>query len=76
MLRIPLFGGAMSAAIPARFVDASRFREVPDNQEVLVDPDTDQSIIVEILVACVAVAWLVCHVLTVMVAHALAGNGG
>lgn len=29
-----LFGGAMDLSLPARFVDVSDFRPVPDNQEV------------------------------------------
>lgn len=44
-----LFGGAITAAIPQRFVDVSNFRVIPDNQEVLADIDSDQSIIVELL---------------------------
>lgn len=30
----PLYGGALLAEIPARFVDVSTFRQLPDNQEV------------------------------------------
>ncbi|KAJ1661763.1 hypothetical protein IW140_006457 [Coemansia sp. RSA 1813] len=45
----PLYGGAMSMAIPEGMVDTSVFREVPDHQEVFSDVETDQSIIVEIL---------------------------
>ncbi|KAJ1556232.1 hypothetical protein HK405_004651 [Cladochytrium tenue] len=44
-----LFGGAIEAWIPKTFVDSSNFRQVPDNQEVFVDLDTDQSIIVDLL---------------------------
>jgi hypothetical protein len=44
-----LFGGAMTAYMPEAFKDASIIREVPDNQEVYVDINTDQSIIVELL---------------------------
>lgn len=47
-----LFGGAITTVIPESFVDASNFREVPDNQEVFVsmsDDDGDVSIIVDIL---------------------------
>ncbi|ORX58398.1 Mog1p/PsbP-like protein [Piromyces finnis] len=44
-----LFGGAITAVIPEAFRDASIIREVPDNQEVYVDINTDQSIIVELL---------------------------
>ncbi|KAJ2556375.1 hypothetical protein EV175_002052 [Coemansia sp. RSA 1933] len=45
----PLYGGAMSMAIPSGMADASAFREVPDHQEVFTEAETDQSIIVEIL---------------------------
>lgn len=47
-----LFGGAITTVVPESFVDASNFREVPDNQEVFVsmsDEDADVSIIVDIL---------------------------
>ncbi|KAJ3149838.1 hypothetical protein HK101_002007 [Irineochytrium annulatum] len=48
----PLFGGAIQAAIPSRFIDASNLREIPDNQEVFVDSKgTDQSLIIELLEA-------------------------
>jgi hypothetical protein len=45
----PLFGGAITTSFPSTFLDASTLREVPDNQEVFVDMDTDQSVIVELL---------------------------
>ena len=32
-----LFGGALVMGMPARFVDVSDFRPVPDNQEVPTD---------------------------------------
>ncbi|KAI9011541.1 hypothetical protein BC832DRAFT_590758 [Gaertneriomyces semiglobifer] len=45
-----LFGGAITTVIPDGFVDASQFREVPDNQEVFVSMrNPDQSMIVELL---------------------------
>eukprot|EP00041_Stephanoeca_diplocostata_P007148 m.98593 g.98593 ORF g.98593 m.98593 type:complete len:211 (-) comp16754_c0_seq1:343-975(-) len=44
-----LFGGAITALIPLRFKDVSQFRQVPDNQEVFVDADADQSFIIEIV---------------------------
>ncbi|CAG8586363.1 12529_t:CDS:2, partial [Funneliformis mosseae] len=44
-----LFGGAISMYIPPSFEDVSNVRDVPDNQEVFADLNTDQSIIVEIL---------------------------
>eukprot|EP01137_Pigoraptor_chileana_P030707 Opistho-2@17571 len=46
----PLFGGAMALSLPNSFVDVSAVREVPDNQEVLVHMETDQSVIVELVV--------------------------
>lgn len=48
-VRRPLFGGAISTAFPVRFQDVSSIREVPDHQEVLVDPARDESLIVELL---------------------------
>ncbi|EGD82611.1 hypothetical protein PTSG_03267 [Salpingoeca rosetta] len=45
----PLFGGAMSMTVPARFMDISMVRQVPNNQEVFADASTDQSFIIEIL---------------------------
>ncbi|XP_070582639.1 ran guanine nucleotide release factor [Erythrolamprus reginae] len=44
-----LFGGAFSACLPPGSLDISEMRQVPDNQEVFVHPDTDQSVIVELL---------------------------
>ncbi|ERM94432.1 hypothetical protein AMTRI_Chr04g252830 [Amborella trichopoda] len=45
----PLFGGAISSAFPNRFQDVSNIRQVPDHQEVFVDPNRDESIIFELL---------------------------
>ncbi|GAA5901621.1 hypothetical protein JCM5296_003335 [Sporobolomyces johnsonii] len=45
----PLFGGAISCSLPSNFVDASDLRQVPDTQEVFLAPDSDLSLIVEIL---------------------------
>ncbi|KAJ3684914.1 hypothetical protein LUZ61_014078 [Rhynchospora tenuis] len=45
----PLFGGAISCSFPARFQDVSNIREVPDHQEVFVDPTRDESLIIELL---------------------------
>ncbi|SPO26662.1 uncharacterized protein UTRI_03953_B [Ustilago trichophora] len=44
-----LFGGAITVDLPKGFVDASDFRQVPDNQEVFVRQDSDISLIVEVL---------------------------
>ncbi|KAF7338477.1 hypothetical protein MVEN_02073700 [Mycena venus] len=44
-----LFGGAITAVAPINLLDASDLRQVPDNQEVLLYPDSTVSIIVEVL---------------------------
>ncbi|KAI8638934.1 hypothetical protein BD408DRAFT_422322 [Parasitella parasitica] len=44
-----LFGGAIVAPVFDSFSDASQFRQVPDNQEVFVDSNTQQSLIYELL---------------------------
>lgn len=45
----PLFGGRISSTFPNRFQDVSDIRQVPDHQEVFVDPSRDESLIVELL---------------------------
>ncbi|OMO93159.1 Ran-interacting Mog1 protein [Corchorus capsularis] len=45
----PLFGGAISTTFPLRFQDVSDIRQVPDHQEVFVDPTRDESLIIELL---------------------------
>ncbi|XP_021890626.1 probable ran guanine nucleotide release factor isoform X2 [Carica papaya] len=45
----PLFGGAISSTFPLRFQDVSDIRQVPDHQEVFVDPARDESLIFELL---------------------------
>ncbi|KVI05529.1 ran guanine nucleotide release factor [Cynara cardunculus var. scolymus] len=45
----PLFGGAISTNFPLRFEDVSNIRQVPDHQEVFVDPGRDESLIFELL---------------------------
>ncbi|KAL3824135.1 hypothetical protein ACJIZ3_020164 [Penstemon smallii] len=45
----PLFGGAITTTLPLRFQDVSNIREVPDHQEVFVDPTRDESLIIELL---------------------------
>ncbi|KAL5992120.1 hypothetical protein ACLOJK_013035 [Asimina triloba] len=45
----PLFGGAISSVFPLRFEDVSNVRQVPDHQEVFVDPSRDESLIFELL---------------------------
>ncbi|KAK6802860.1 hypothetical protein RDI58_000644 [Solanum bulbocastanum] len=44
-----LFGGAISTTFPIRFQDVSNVRQVPDHQEVFVDPERDESLIIELL---------------------------
>ena len=44
-----LFGGAVTLTAPRSLIDASELRQVPDTQEVLLSPDSDVSLIVEIL---------------------------
>ncbi|KAL6983495.1 hypothetical protein U1Q18_016881 [Sarracenia purpurea var. burkii] len=45
----PLFGGAIASTFPLRFQDVSNIRQVPDHQEVFVDPARDESLIFELL---------------------------
>ncbi|CAA2955279.1 Hypothetical predicted protein [Olea europaea subsp. europaea] len=44
-----LFGGAITSSFPLRFQDVSTIRQVPDHQEVFVDPTRDESLIFELL---------------------------
>ncbi|KAG5645007.1 hypothetical protein DXG03_007284 [Asterophora parasitica] len=44
-----LFGGAITANTPSNVIDAADLRQVPDTQEVFLFPDSNISIIVEIL---------------------------
>ncbi|KAG2445043.1 hypothetical protein HYH02_008911 [Chlamydomonas schloesseri] len=44
-----LWGGAVEAQLPARMLDVSDMRPVPDHQEVWADTRTDQAIIFEIV---------------------------
>ncbi|XP_033107635.1 ran guanine nucleotide release factor-like [Anneissia japonica] len=44
-----LYGGAMAVILPANFLDSSKVRQVPDNQEIFMHPSTDQSIIIELM---------------------------
>ncbi|KAG2195452.1 hypothetical protein INT47_000417 [Mucor saturninus] len=44
-----LFGGAIVVPVKNTFLDASQFRQIPDNQEVFVDMTTQQSLIFELL---------------------------
>jgi len=48
-IKRPLFGGAIQAFLPDGSIDASAIRLVPNNQEVFLHNDSDQSIIIEIL---------------------------
>lgn len=44
-----LFGGAMTCLLPGSFEDISKYRPVPDHQEVFVDKNSNSSIMIEIL---------------------------
>lgn len=44
-----LFGGAIVATLPVGLIDASDLRQVPDTQEVLLYPDSQISIVLEVL---------------------------
>ncbi|GAA5829607.1 hypothetical protein JCM11251_000219 [Rhodosporidiobolus azoricus] len=44
-----LYGGAIASSLPTAFLDASDLRQVPDTQEVFLSPDSDLSLIVEVL---------------------------
>ncbi|XP_020575621.1 probable ran guanine nucleotide release factor isoform X2 [Phalaenopsis equestris] len=44
-----LFGVAVSSSFPLRFQDLSNIQEVPNHQEIFVDPSRDESIIIELL---------------------------
>lgn len=45
----PLFGGAFQLDLPDNFLDVSQLRQVPDNQEVFVSKDSDESFVIELL---------------------------
>src|SRR5690606_14816549 len=51
MVHIPLFGGACSITLPNDFVDVSKIRQVPDNQEVFVQSTSDACFIIELVEA-------------------------
>ncbi|KAI8897969.1 hypothetical protein BC833DRAFT_526417 [Globomyces pollinis-pini] len=44
-----LFGGAITMPVPSTYMDASQIRQIPDNQEVYLDTESDNSLIVELL---------------------------
>ncbi|WAR15454.1 MOG1-like protein [Mya arenaria] len=44
-----LFGGAFSLELPVNRNDMSVVRQIPDNQEVFAHPQTDQSLIIELM---------------------------
>ncbi|MCJ1310966.1 multicopy suppressor of ts gsp1 [Agyrium rufum] len=43
-----LFGGKLKVELPANFEDASKLRQIPNNQEVFLDRDGFTSIIIEV----------------------------
>uniref|UniRef100_A0A0K3CEM9 Ran-interacting Mog1 protein n=1 Tax=Rhodotorula toruloides TaxID=5286 RepID=A0A0K3CEM9_RHOTO len=49
MAQRQLYGGAITTTIPPSFIDASDLRQVPDTQEVFLAPDSDLSLITEVL---------------------------
>lgn len=49
MMSVFLFGGACGIQLPLGYIDASLFRQIPDNQEVYIEKDSDSSFIIEIL---------------------------
>eukprot|EP00727_Mastigamoeba_balamuthi_P007901 m51a1_g3731 hypothetical protein (173) ;mRNA; r:27781-28497 len=66
----------MRMCVPEKFADVSDVREVPDNQEVFADIDTDQCIIVELLESDASVpdAGAASHYLEELAAHAGASS--
>jgi Ran-interacting Mog1 protein len=44
-----LYGGAAKCLIPSLYMDASKLRQIPDSQEVFLDPSSDSSLILELL---------------------------
>lgn len=44
-----LFGGSFLLDLPDNFLDVSQLRQVPDNQEVFVSKDSDESFVIELL---------------------------
>ncbi|CAH7675244.1 hypothetical protein PPACK8108_LOCUS10229 [Phakopsora pachyrhizi] len=42
-----IFGGAITVDLPSGMIDASNLRQVPDQQEVFLSPNSDLSIIIE-----------------------------
>ncbi|PFH33783.1 Ran-interacting Mog1 protein [Besnoitia besnoiti] len=49
MIRVPLFGGAMTCHLPETFKDVSSIRQVPDNQEVFMDMSSERSLVIEVV---------------------------
>ncbi|KAG8217455.1 hypothetical protein J3R82DRAFT_5600, partial [Butyriboletus roseoflavus] len=49
MVEKGLFGGAIVAELSTKLVDVSDLRQVPDTQEVFLYPDSNVSIIIEVL---------------------------
>lgn len=46
---VQLYGGAITAQLPAHLIDASDLRQVPDQQEVWLDNDSNLSWILEVV---------------------------
>ncbi|KAF2666731.1 Mog1p/PsbP-like protein [Microthyrium microscopicum] len=45
----PLFGGAITTSLPTGYLDASTMRDIPDTQEVFLDPNSNTNIIISLL---------------------------
>ncbi|XP_055818662.1 uncharacterized protein LOC129887552 isoform X3 [Solanum dulcamara] len=45
----PLFGDTISTTFPLHFQDVTNMRQVPNHQEVFVDPARDENLIIELL---------------------------
>lgn len=46
---VPLFGGHFQIELPAKYVDLSDVRQIPDHQEVYFDSWRDHSVIIELV---------------------------
>lgn len=49
MNKYECFDGAINFESDLNLIDASKFRQVPDNQEVFIGKDSEVSVIVEVL---------------------------
>ena len=49
MNKYECFDGAINFETDLNLIDASKFRQIPDNQEVFIGKDSEVSVIVEVL---------------------------